>query len=101
MTLGFPGPLDEATAASCDRRRISPVMARDGIIGAQHPLVSSAGLRVLADGRQRGRRGGRGRARRDRRHARSLWHRGRSLRHRRPRECIWRRGERGSSCLPR
>ena len=33
-----------------DRRRISPVMARDGIIGAQHPLVSSAGLRVLATG---------------------------------------------------
>ena len=50
MTLGFPGPLDEATAASWDRRRISPVMARDGIIGAQHPLVSSAGLRVLATG---------------------------------------------------
>ena len=50
MTLGFPGPLDEATAASCDTRRISPVMARGGIIGAQHPLVSSAGLRVLATG---------------------------------------------------
>ena len=50
MTLGFPGPLDAAKAASCDRRRISPVMARDGIIGAQHPLVSSAGLRVLATG---------------------------------------------------
>src|SRR5829696_7687317 len=48
MTLGFPGPLDAAKAASCDRRRISPVMARDGIIGAQHPLVSSTGLRVLA-----------------------------------------------------
>src|SRR5829696_153616 len=50
MTLGFPGPLDAAKAASCDRRRISPVMARDGIIGAQHPLVSSTGLRVLATG---------------------------------------------------
>jgi gamma-glutamyltranspeptidase len=50
MTLGFPGPLDEAAAASCDRRRISPVTARDGIIGAQHPLVSSTGLRVLATG---------------------------------------------------
>jgi gamma-glutamyltranspeptidase len=50
MTLGFPGPLDEATAASCERRRISPVLARDGIIGAQHPLVSSTGLRVLAAG---------------------------------------------------
>ncbi|MBW3632973.1 MAG: gamma-glutamyltransferase family protein [Chloroflexi bacterium] len=50
MTLGFPGPLDAATAASSDRRRISPVMARGGIIGAQHPLVSSTGLRVLAEG---------------------------------------------------
>src|SRR5918994_7601350 len=50
MTLGFPGPFDAAKAASCDTRRISPVMARDGIIGAQHPLVSSTGLRVLATG---------------------------------------------------
>src|SRR5919106_2020624 len=50
MTLGFPGPLNEATAVSCERRRISPVMARGGIIGAQHPLVSSTGLRVLASG---------------------------------------------------
>jgi gamma-glutamyltranspeptidase/glutathione hydrolase len=50
MTLGFPDPLDAAKSASCDRRRISPVMARSGIIGAQHPLVSSAGLRVLASG---------------------------------------------------
>src|SRR5918998_2850504 len=50
MTLGFPGPLDTAKAASCDTRRISPVMARGGIIGAQHPLVSSTGLRVLATG---------------------------------------------------
>jgi len=50
MTLGFPGPFDEATAASCDRRRISPVLAREGIIAAQHPLVSSTGLRVLAAG---------------------------------------------------
>src|SRR5215210_7063666 len=50
MTLGFPGPLDAAKAASYDTRRISPVMARGGIIGAQHPLVSSTGLRVLAQG---------------------------------------------------
>ena len=50
MTLGFPGPFDTTKAASCDTRRISPVMARDGIIGAQHPLVSSTGLRVLAAG---------------------------------------------------
>jgi gamma-glutamyltranspeptidase len=50
MTLGFPGPFDETTAASCDRRRISPVLAREGIIAAQHPLVSSTGLRVLAAG---------------------------------------------------
>jgi gamma-glutamyltranspeptidase/glutathione hydrolase len=50
MTIGFPGPLDSAKSASCDRRRISPVMARGGIIGAQHPLVSATGLRVLAEG---------------------------------------------------
>jgi gamma-glutamyltranspeptidase len=50
MTLGFPGPLEAAKSASCDTRRISPVMARNGIIGAQHPLVSSTGLRVLATG---------------------------------------------------
>ena len=50
MTLGFPGPFNAVQAASCDTRWISPVMARDGIIGAQHPLVSSAGLRVLATG---------------------------------------------------
>src|SRR5215212_553310 len=50
MTLGFPGPSDAVKAASCDTRRISPVLARDGIIGAQHPLVSSTGLRVLATG---------------------------------------------------
>src|SRR5215207_7726455 len=46
----FACRLSTATAANCDGRRISPVMARDGIIGAQHPLVSSAGLRVLATG---------------------------------------------------
>ena len=50
MTLGFPASLDAAKAASGDTRRISPVMARGGIIAAQHPLVSSAGLRVLATG---------------------------------------------------
>src|ERR687898_3411420 len=33
MTLGFPGPLDSAQAASCDTRRIGPVMARGGGIG--------------------------------------------------------------------
>jgi gamma-glutamyltranspeptidase/glutathione hydrolase len=50
MALGFPGPLDAALAASCGRRRISPVLARGGMIASQHPLVSSAGLRVLAAG---------------------------------------------------
>src|SRR5688572_5459975 len=49
MPLGFPRPLD-ASSVSCDRRRISPVLARGGIIGAQHPLVASTGLRVLASG---------------------------------------------------
>ena len=50
MTLGLPGPLDTARAHSCDTRRISPVLARGGMIGAQHPLVSATGLRVLASG---------------------------------------------------
>jgi gamma-glutamyltranspeptidase len=50
MALGFPAPLDTTLAASCDRRRISPTLARGGMIASQHPLVSSAGLRVLAAG---------------------------------------------------
>lgn len=50
MTLGFPNPFDKSKAASHDARRISPVMARGGMIAAQHPLVSSTGLRVLASG---------------------------------------------------
>ena len=45
-----PWTVGHVKAASCDARRISPVLARDGIIGAQHPLVSSTGLRVLATG---------------------------------------------------
>ena len=85
MTLGFPGPLDAVKAASCDTRRISPVMARGGIIGAQHPLVSSTGLRVLATGGNAVDAAVAAALVGDGRHARSLWHRGRSLRHRRPR----------------
>lgn len=50
MTFGFPGPLDPAAAASCDTRRVSPVLARNGMVASQHPLVSSTGLRVLAEG---------------------------------------------------
>ncbi|MCC7024949.1 MAG: gamma-glutamyltransferase [Thermomicrobiales bacterium] len=50
MTLGFPGPRDAAQAASCDTRRISPTLARNGMIASQHPLVSATGLRVLAAG---------------------------------------------------
>jgi gamma-glutamyltranspeptidase len=50
MALGFPRPLDKALAASCDTRRISLVLASGGMIAAQHPLVSAAGLRVLASG---------------------------------------------------
>ena len=50
MPLGFPNPLDSALAAGCDRRRISPTLARGGMIASQHPLVSSAGLRVLDGG---------------------------------------------------
>ena len=49
MTLGFSGPRNRRSA-KLDRRRISPALAREGIIGAQHPLVSSTGLRVLASG---------------------------------------------------
>ena len=50
MTLGFPRTLDREEAVSCDTRRISPVLARGGMIASQHPLVSAAGLRVLAAG---------------------------------------------------
>lgn len=50
MTLGFPGQLDTTAAGGCDRRRISPTLAREGMIASQHPLVSAAGLRVLAAG---------------------------------------------------
>ena len=50
MALGFPGSLEASVAAGCDTRRISPTLARGGMIASQHPLVSSAGLRVLAAG---------------------------------------------------
>lgn len=50
VALGFPGRLNRAQAVSCDTRRVSPVLARGGMIASQHPLVSATGLRVLADG---------------------------------------------------
>lgn len=50
MSLGFPGRLDSAEITGCDRRRISPILSGNGMIAAQHPLVSATGLRVLADG---------------------------------------------------
>jgi gamma-glutamyltranspeptidase/glutathione hydrolase len=50
VTLGFPGPLDRAGGVGCDARRVSPVLAREGLIASQHPLVSATGLRVLAEG---------------------------------------------------
>ena len=50
MAFGFPGRLDKARSVSCDTRRVSPVLARNGIIASQHPLVSATGLRVLAEG---------------------------------------------------
>jgi gamma-glutamyltranspeptidase len=50
VTLGFPGPLDRAEVVSCEARRVSPVLARGGLIASQHPLVSATGLRVLAQG---------------------------------------------------
>jgi gamma-glutamyltranspeptidase len=50
VALGFPGQLDRAAVVSCDTRRVSPILARGGIIASQHPLVSATGLRVLAEG---------------------------------------------------
>jgi gamma-glutamyltranspeptidase len=50
MTLGFPESFAKDAAVSSEARRISPVLARDGIVAAQHPLVSGTGLRVLANG---------------------------------------------------
>jgi gamma-glutamyltranspeptidase/glutathione hydrolase len=46
VTLGFPA----ATADSTVLRRRGPVMARRGAIASAHPLVSAAGVRVLAEG---------------------------------------------------
>ena len=83
MTLGFPGPLDASKRQVATRRRISPVLARGGMIAA----AASARLRDRVARarrrRQRRRRRGRRRARRHGRHARPLRHRRRSLRHRR------------------
>ena len=50
MTFGFPGSVDAKKQRSCDTRRVSPTLARNGMIASQHPLVSAAGLRVLASG---------------------------------------------------
>lgn len=50
MALGFPGAPDDDRAASGATRRVSPTLARGGMVATQHPLVSATGLRVLADG---------------------------------------------------
>lgn len=50
MPFGFPGSTDAKMQRSCDVRRVSPTLARNGMIASQHPLVSAAGLRVLASG---------------------------------------------------
>ena len=50
MAFGFPGSVDAKKQRSCDTRRVSPTLARNGMIASQHPLVSAAGLRVLASG---------------------------------------------------
>lgn len=50
MAFGFPGALDDALIDSCYTRRVSPTLARNGMIATQHPLVSATGLRVLANG---------------------------------------------------
>lgn len=50
MAFGFPGSIDAKKQRSCDTRRVSPTLARNGMIASQHPLVSATGLRVLASG---------------------------------------------------
>jgi len=47
MTLGFPvpGPMSDP-----ESHANTPVMSRRGAIASAHPLISSAGARVLADG---------------------------------------------------
>lgn len=50
MTLGFPTTNAGPTADERGRRRDTPVLARRGMIASAHPLVSAAGLRVLANG---------------------------------------------------
>ena len=50
MTLGFITSPAVTKLDSCDRRRISPTLATGGMIASQHPLVSSTGLRVMANG---------------------------------------------------
>ena len=45
--IGFPG---QRTDVPWRERRIAPVMSTNGMVASAHPLVSSAGLRVLADG---------------------------------------------------
>ncbi len=50
MALGFPGSVALASATSGETRRVSPTLARGGMVAAQHPLVSATGLRVLAEG---------------------------------------------------
>ena len=50
MAFGFPGSVDPQKQRSCNTRRVSPTLARNGMIASQHPLVSAAGLHVLASG---------------------------------------------------
>lgn len=46
--IGFPRP--DASDFEWPRRRIAPVFARRGMVAAAHPLVTTAGLDVLARG---------------------------------------------------
>src|SRR4051794_26071745 len=50
MTPGFFTSTDGLELDTCARRRISPTLATGGILASQHPLVSSTGLRVMANG---------------------------------------------------
>ena len=99
MTLGFPGPFDAAKAASCDTRRIGPVLARGGMIAAQHPSSRRPGCACWPRVATRSMRRSRRRWWRPS-SCRPLWHRRRSLRHRRPRGASG-AAENGDSRLPR
>src|SRR6476619_2827132 len=50
MSLRFFSSHSSHELDSCPRWRISPTLASGGMIASQHPLVTSTGLRVMANG---------------------------------------------------